>query len=143
MVSASGRRAVARHFKAGLDITRIEALRRRKRPLFVHHPNSCLPELAYVSLNEDGVLGAGTETHHSGSPPDVFFKRTLRFRITSDASGAELVSLILSDALIELFARVYQGHNVEWDGSNFVGTFSSDAADARDRLYDILDEWHP
>lgn len=123
----------------GLDFTQIESLRDEGAPLFMHYPGEDTPQTAFISLDEYGVIQAGYNSAIGNAvPSDVWHRRTLRYRITPFISGTRLADLVSDEYIVGLLIRIHYGHDVKWNGHNFVGILSDDAAEASSNLESAL-----
>jgi hypothetical protein len=114
-------------------------LRGEIAPLYHRYQSQTEAQGAYVQLTEDGAVSADWDGEINSTPADVWHNRTLRWSVPADIRGDELADLLESADVIALFNRVYNGHNVEWDGSNYVGRLDDDADDASDELAQIFE----
>lgn len=95
-------------------------------PLYVHE----------LHLDEDGDLSIETYRRSGdGTPEPVWNGRTTSWELgewydTPTAEEAEHIAQLLS--------RVYDGHEVIWDGRNWVGKLDEDATIAKEELEQLL-----
>lgn len=54
--------------------------------------------------------------------------------------GEQIKDFFESDGAKELFKRIFDGHEVNWNGSNHVGSLSDDASAAWDEIVETLNE---
>lgn len=98
-------------------------------------------DYAYIEMDESGVVKVEWLTEYGGDgiPFDVWHKRTLRYRLPAGVDRAALVDQLAEGGEVSaLLARVHAGHTVEWDGSNYVGCFDDDAAEADEDNISLL-----
>lgn len=75
-------------------------------------------------------------------PMSVWNRLVLALPVTTHGGpvdGPAMVAMLRGDEIQSLLARVCDGHSVEWDGSNLVGTMTDDATDALSDLGDDLE----
>jgi hypothetical protein len=99
-------------------------------------------------LDREGHAWVSSEDNHGGNatPMDEYHKKTLAWSIGEAGDQRVVDSACLTAALADggvlraLLGRVYQGHDIEWDGNNHVETLSDDAAQASDEIEMLLGE---
>lgn len=111
-------------------------------PLYHHYDREINAQPAYLELDEDGTVCVDYSGEIGNAiTSDVWHGRTLRYPVNPALSQSGIDRLI--DAAMPLLERVYAGHDVEWDGSNFVGRMTDDAAAASEKLERLCEEWGP
>ena len=125
-----------------LNFEQIMALADDEAPLYCKLRGQINPQPARIYLYMDGSVCADYSVEiGNGRPADEWNGVTLTWNITPFLSGNKIIELLTEDeTIVELLGRVYDGHDREWDGSNWVGTLTNDAQDAHDRLVRIFDE---
>lgn len=112
--------------------------------MYSQYPREIDPQPAYIELSVNGVVEAGYSGEIGNSvPSDVWHRRTLRWSVTPCISGEAITELLQRDDVIDLLERVHDGHDTKWNGSNFVGTLTDDAEEARDELTQIFESVDP
>jgi len=118
-----------------LDITAIQSLRGRY-PLYVRYPREFRPQDAYITLDEDGRVGASPNFEINAVPADVWNKRTIWIPVSPEIGAAQIRKIV--KRALPLLERVHAGHSVEWDGSNMRGRLTDDASEALVELCHML-----
>lgn len=108
-------------------------------PLYVEHRGQ--PFRAMLYLDEHGKCSLETAGPWENSvPARVWNGCTLTWSLPAEIKGHVLHDKLTSESVLELLQRVYEGHNVEWDGHNWSGTLDEDAQEAYDELQLILEQ---
>ena len=103
-------------------------------------------EKALLLINEDGLVSIRTRTYYGGdaTPIEEWNRRTLTYGLASSAGGACVLDmdrlkedLAEGGRLASLIDRIRDGHEVMWNGHNFVGRITADAEDADIILQDL------
>lgn len=110
-----------------------------KTPLLCQYAGQVQPQPAYIQLSEAGQVSADYSGEISGTPMRVAHMRDLTFSVSPYAKPAALAQLLEHGAGRPLLERIYAGHSVEWDGSNYRGHLSEDAKDAEFDLEQLLE----
>ena len=127
-----------------IDLSAIEELRGDAAPLYCKYPRQHHAQDAYVEMDEYGFISASYNPEIGNAVPmDVYQRRTLRFGITPYLSGHQLADILSQEKVKNLFATIYAGHDVRWDGSNHRGYLDGEAESALDELADYLDRVEP
>ncbi|SHL09120.1 hypothetical protein [Alicyclobacillus tolerans] len=123
-----------------IDITRIEAIKDQKAPVYMHYQGQYSAQPAFIALDEYGNVSADYESEvGSGMPESVYHRRTLRFPIAPNCSG-EMIYQAVIKAMHDL-QFLHDEHVVEHDGHNWVEYLSSDAAySTQDKLHSFFAE---
>ena len=124
-----------------LDFTQIESLANDHAPLFYQYPGQINPQPAYIYLYEDGRVCADYSGEIGNArPADEWHGRTMTWSINPYITGQQLVDLMGRDDVRAMLQRVHDGHDTDWNGSNFVGTLTADADAADECLTRLFDE---
>jgi hypothetical protein len=86
---------------------------------------------------------AALETHSPGQaiPIDQYHCRVLVAQVAAGpVDGPALVAWLREEAAQQLLVRICDGHEIEWDGSNMVGTLTADATEALTALEKELED---
>jgi len=112
-----------------------EILLEENPPAFRWYPGQSKPQEGYMELTQDGKVRVGSNGEIGNAVPfDVWHKRTLRWTIPATIRAEAIIEFLERDDIQALLARVYDGHHVEWNGSNDVGTLSPEAERASEEL---------
>ena len=129
---------------ASIDLSAIEELRGDAAPLYKKYSDYLPEQDAYVEMDEYGFISASYNPEVGNAVRmDVYQRRTLRFGITPYLSGDELADILSQEKVKNLFATIYAGHDVQWDGRNNVWYLDGEAESAIDELADYLDRVEP
>ena len=114
----------------------------RRHDLLRHDPGASPPALQrpYLELDPEGrtvALDARCQCE-TGEPEYVWHGRSHRYALPVCVDPQALVEWLRGPEAQALLRRICEGHTVEWDGHNHVGTLTQDAADASDTLADAL-----
>lgn len=119
----------------------IEAMRDAEAPLYHQYPRECMPQPAYIEMDEDGVVSAEWDVETANAVPmAVWNSRTLRFPLRPNISGHSLYDLVMGEKVMGLLERIHAGHTVAWDGNNNSGSLDDDAIEAQYALERLLDD---
>jgi|GEM_PF-3186983 len=114
-------------------------LRNELIPLYEKYSGQLSEQPAYIEMDEDGNVCADYSGEIGNAEPmSVWNGRTRQWGVDSSANGDSLADLLESDKVKSLLERVYQGHDVHWDGSNHVGRLNDDAEEASNALDEIF-----
>ncbi|TQV62730.1 MAG: hypothetical protein FNT15_05840, partial [Sulfurovum sp.] len=114
-------------------------LRNELIPLYEKYSGQFNEQPAYVEMDEDGNVCADYSGEIGNAEPmSVWNGRTLQWSVDAAANGDSLADLLESAKVKSLLERVYQGHDVHWDGSNHVGRLNDDAEEASNALDEIF-----
>lgn len=117
-------------------------LRESAAPLSHTYPREINPQPAYVELTEGGEVSADWSGEIGNSVPMyVWHNRTLRMHVAHNVNGPALADYLESAEALALLETIHAGHEVDWDGSNYVGKLSTDASEALERLEGVLREF--
>jgi hypothetical protein len=97
-----------------------------KLALYCHYRGQTNVQPCFIELDlEDGKLSADYDGEIGGAVPfNVWHRRALRWEVplmTADAVNG------LMEAILPLAQRIFDGAEIEWDGSNLVGVYDADA----------------
>jgi hypothetical protein len=102
------------------------------------------PQAARVQLRiSPAKRAAALETHSPGQaiPIDQYHCRVLVAQVAvGPVDGPALVAWLREEAAQQLLVRICDGHEIEWDGSNMVGTLTADATEALTALEKELED---
>jgi len=99
-------------------------------PLYCKYEMQYQAQPAYVQIDSSGNVTADYSGEISNAVPEsVYHDRTLRFRVSPEVSGTSLFDYLLQFGR-PLLARIHAGHEVDWNGSNQVGSLTDDAKEA-------------
>ena len=130
--------------RASVDLSAIEELRGDAAPLYCKYHGQIHEQDAFVEMDEYGFISASYNPEIGNAVRmDVWKRRTLRFGITPYLSGDELADILSEENVKNLFATIYAGHDVRWDGSNHRGYLDGEAESAFEELADYLDRIEP
>ena len=125
---------------ASIDLSAIEELRGDAAPLYRKYPRQFHEQDAYVEMDEYGFISASYNPEIGNAVPmDVYQRRTLRFGITPYLSGHQLADILSQEKVKNLFATIYAGHDVRWDGRNNFGYLDGGAKSALAELEEYFD----
>lgn len=117
----------------------IDNIRENRTALYCMYSQQYEPQPAYVEINEQGKVTADYSGEiGNGVPFAVWHNRTLRFAVPSTVDCDTLVEYLESAECRALLDRIHAGHQVDWDGSNYVGVLTDDAKAAAEELRDTL-----
>lgn len=110
-------------------------------PLYKKYPREHNIQGAFVEIDEDGVVTASANPEiGNGIPMAVFHGLTRRIRCLGTVSGAALYDFLQGEEGFDLLTRIHDGFSQYWDGNNWVGKQSEDAAEAEKELESALAE---
>ncbi|MBT8453006.1 MAG: hypothetical protein KJO40_13640 [Deltaproteobacteria bacterium] len=106
-----------------------------------HYPGQIEPQPCYIELDcDDGSLCADWDGEiGNATPVSVWHRRTLRFDIP--ALKGHKANELLAD-IEPLAERVVAGYESDWDGNNWVGTYSDDAEDAIGDIQSLIASYY-
>lgn len=115
-----------------------------ERPVFCHYAGQLQPQPAFVQVDEDGRVWAGYYPDIGNAVPmSVWHRQDLRIDINPELSSGEIECFLLDTKIQALIERLVEGHDTEWDGSNWVGVLTEDAQAALDALTFAAEELTP
>lgn len=116
----------------------------KERPVFCHYSGQLQPQPAFVQIDEDGRVWAGyCPDIGNGVPMSVWYRHDLRVSINPELSSGEIECFLLDTKIQALLERIVAGHDIEWDGSNWIGSLTGDARAALDALTVAAEELTP
>ena len=123
-------------------VLELDNLRDSLAPLFHRYPREVNPQGAFVEITEEGAVSADWNGEIGNAVPShVWHGRTIRAPVSPFVRGADLLDFLERfDRGRVLLERIHEGHSVEWDGSNYVGSLNEDAQAAREELETALQE---
>lgn len=110
-----------------------------KTALVEHDPSSqafraMSPYLELDLDDEKTPLYLGTVYGIDGTPISVWHGTTRRYWLPNNVNAEELTTDINAGVFDELFQRIVDGSEVEWDGSNWRGRLNEDGRKAEEEL---------
>jgi hypothetical protein len=109
-------------------------------PLYHQYPLQYEPQPAFIELDQNGDVSADYSREiGNAKSPEVWHRIRLRYRVSPWLRGSALAKYLRGDGRA-LLARIHAGHDVEWDGSDYVGVLSADAVEAEEALERALEE---
>lgn len=124
--------------------TNANELREELAPVYRLYPGQTQPQSAYLELDPRARTLRGDYSGEIGGavPMAVWHGRIRRFSITPFVTGRQLAGLLEQPELLALAARLCDGYEERWSGSDLRGYFATDdAAAARWELERYLDRW--
>lgn len=88
-----------------------------------------------LRLDEVGNVDVYQDWDDNSTTEDCWNGRTLEWSIPGHPIG-----MILDEEIVGLLQRVHDGHIIDWDGSNNVGTLNDDADAASNAISRLLDD---
>ena len=105
-------------------------------PLYHRYTRQANAQPAYIELTESGDVCADISGAIGYSmSPEAWHGRTLSWEVNPALSVDEINDLL--DEITPLLQTVHDGHDSEWDGSNYVGTLTEQARQASDEILDL------
>jgi hypothetical protein len=102
------------------------------------------PQTPYIELDltsPDNAIHIDTHCQIEGTPISVWHGVVRRYYLSPYTDAEALTSDINAGVFDDLFQRIVDGSEVEWDGNNFVGRLNEDARDAEEELEKILEDY--
>jgi len=112
-------------------------------PLYHRYPQQIYPQPAYLEIDPEkgaAILDWSGEIGNA-VPAAVWHGRILRVSVSNTLTWDEIYKLVEDEAVQDLIARIIDGHETIWDGSNHVGHLSDDARAALEGLGTILESY--
>tara|TARA_Y100000593_G_scaffold61037_1_gene113129 strand:+ start:213 stop:761 length:549 start_codon:yes stop_codon:yes gene_type:complete len=107
-------------------------------PLY-HHQDQAEPQPGRIWLHIGGRIVCGYDADPDSVTLAVHHGETRQYAISPYVSRTELDEILKH--LMPLMERVLAGLTREWDGRNYVGRMTEDAAEADEDIRDWLDDW--
>jgi hypothetical protein len=107
--------------------------------LYMQYDGQCQPQPAYVHLSDDGEVTADWAAEANSQSSRIWNGQDRRYSVSPCVSATALQSFLAGPGL-NLLERIHAGHTVEWDGSNYKGSLTADAAAAEEELEQALQE---
>lgn len=118
----------------------LDNLRDEVAPLYFKYTSQVNPQPAFIEIDENGVVTAGVNGEiGNGVPSNVWHKVDLRVGCSSLLHGNSLIEFLEGEVGNDLLRRIHNGHSVDWDGSNHVGSLTEDAENA---ILELENELH-
>ena len=106
--------------------------------------NSLKPQTPYIELDltsPDNAIHIDTYCQIDGTPISVWHGIVRRYYLSPYTNAEDLTTDINAGVFDELFQRIADGSEVEWDGDNHVGRLNEDAREAEEELEKLLEEY--
>lgn len=122
-----------------ITIQNLADLRTAPAPLYHVFAMERDSQPAYVELDiETGAVSTNYDSSLGGMPAPVWQGIIRRYRVPSAVSGAALADALENDKIRALLQRVQDGAAIVWDGGNWIGQLTDDAAAAEQELGNIF-----
>lgn len=93
-----------------------------------------------VVLTEQGQLNISANRSNAGTAQREWHGVDQAF--TLHAQSAQFLERFLTSKKVQtLLRQLHSGHDVEWDGHNYVGVLDEEGQDACERLHRLFDEY--
>lgn len=92
----------------------------------------------YLFLTNGGVVGFDVN-YGDMRPIYEHYKEVLTWTFDQSATGKQLNNFLNDKKVVELLERIHEGHEVDWDGCNFVGSLDKNAKAAASELERIIE----
>ena len=105
---------------------------------------SLRPQTPYLELDltsPDKQIHIDTYCQIDGTPISVWHGVVRRYYLSPKTNAEALTTDINAGVFDDLFQRIVDGSEVEWDGNNFVGRLNEDARDAEEELEQLLEDY--
>jgi hypothetical protein len=105
---------------------------------------SLRPQTPYIELDltsPDKPLDIDTYCQIDGTPISVWHGVVRRYCLSPYTNAEDLTADINAGVFDELFQRIVDGSEVEWDGDNHVGRLNEDAREAEEELEKLLEDY--
>lgn len=105
---------------------------------------SLRPQTPYIELDltsPDKPLDIDTYCQIDGTPISVWHGVVRRYCLSPYTNAEDLTTDINAGVFDELFQRIVDGSEVEWDGDNHVGRLNEDAREAEEELEKLLEDY--
>ena len=102
------------------------------------------PQTPYIELDltsPDKQIHIDTYCQIDGTPISVWHGVVRRYYLSPYTDAEALTSDINAGVFDDLFQRIVDGSEVEWDGNNFVGRLNEDAREAEEELEQLLEDY--
>lgn len=119
-------------------MTNLDSLTGRA-PLYLQYAGQSNPQNAYVKLTADGRIWYYTNAEiGNGVSCDIYHRTALRWAIPNDLTPRGYEQL--HDDIAEILEEIYAGMSERWDGNNYVGRLTEEAANASHKLEFFLND---
>ena len=105
---------------------------------------SLRPQTPYLELDltsPDKQIHIDTYCQIDGTPISVWHGVVRRYYLSPYTDAEALTTDINAGVFDDLFQRIVDGSEVEWDGANYVGRLNEDARAAEEELEKLLDDY--
>ena len=105
---------------------------------------SLRPQTPYLDLDltsPDKPIHIDTCCQIDGTPISVWHGIVRRYYLSPYTDAEALTTDINAGVFDDLFQRIVDGSEVEWDGNNFVGRLNEDAREAEEELEQLLEDY--
>jgi hypothetical protein len=109
--------------------------------LYTHYSGQINPQSCYIEFDPcDGVVSASSNSEIGNAVPMyVWHGIVRRYHLPYAIYGTSYVAL--AEEIKPLLARVQEGFEEVWDGSNHVGTLTDDAQTAENEIEAAIESW--
>lgn len=113
-------------------------------PLYEKYDGQLQPQPAKLRMDEDGNVDVYVSGEIGGGVPmDQWHNRTLTWGLNAYLARDQVESMLADPEVIALLERIHEVHAVEWDGSNYVGSYDEDLYCKLQRLLDDDYNYNP
>ena len=103
---------------------------------------SLRPQTPYLELDlTDKQIHIDTYCQIDGTPISVWHGVVRWYRLSPYTDAEALTTDINAGVFDDLFQRIVDGSEVEWDGNNYVGRLNEDAREAEEELEQLLEDY--
>jgi len=105
---------------------------------------SLRPQTPYLELDltsPDKPIHIDTYCQIDGTPISVWHGVVRRYYLSPKTNAEALTTDINAGVFDDLFQRIVDGSEVEWDGNNYVGHLTEDAREAEEELEKLLEDY--
>ncbi|WP_461367790.1 hypothetical protein [Candidatus Darwinibacter acetoxidans] len=105
---------------------------------------SLRPQTPYLELDltsPDNAIHIDTYCQIDGTPISVWHGVVRRYYLSPKTNAEALTTDINAGVFDDLFQRIVDGSEVEWNGSNYVARLNEDAREAEEELEKLLEDY--